>query len=260
MLVTLALSVGEAVTVSRLVDVLWGEGPPATADKTLQGYIARLRKNLGAESIIRSGSAYRLDVDADRVDVSRFRRLLASGDVDGALAAWTGSPWSGVQIPGLAAASDGLVEQWLGAVEDQLGRRTATETQGTIAPLAELTAAHPFREELWASLMTALYRVGRQTDALAAFQRVREHLVDELGVEPGPRLRELERQILNHDPRLGTASRPRLPTQVRSHHPSGGLPLRRAPSRSGSFRSPMPRDCGRSTRAACPLPCRVSIP
>ena len=201
-LATLALSVGDSVTVSRLIEVLWGEDPPATADKTLQGYIARLRKNLGAQTIVRVGSAYRLDLEPDRVDVARFRRLLASGDVDGALVVWTGSPWSGVDIPGLTAASGGLVEQWLGAIEDQLQRRTVTDPIGAIAPLAELTAAHPFREELWALLMTALYRVGRQADALAAFQRVREHLIDELGVEPGPRLHQLERQILDHDPEL----------------------------------------------------------
>jgi predicted ATPase/DNA-binding SARP family transcriptional activator len=201
-LAALALSVGEAVTVSRLIDVLWGEDPPATADKTLQGYIARLRKNLGAAAIVRAGTAYRLDLDVDRVDVARFRRLIASGDVDGALAVWTGSPWCGVHIPGLAAAADGLVEQWLGAIEDQLERRVVTDPVAAIAPLAELTAAHPFREELWVSLMAALYRVGRQADALAAFQRVREHLIDELGVEPGPRLRELERRILDHDPAL----------------------------------------------------------
>jgi predicted ATPase/DNA-binding SARP family transcriptional activator len=201
-LATLALSVGEAVTVARLTDVLWGDDLPATADKTLQGYIARLRKNLGAGSIIRTGNAYRLDLENDRVDVARFRQLIGSGDVDGALAVWTGDPWSGVQVPGLAAAADGLVEQWLRAIEDQLGRRVVTDAASAIAPLAELTAAHPFREQLWALLMAALYRVGRQADALAAFQRVRAHLIDELGVEPGPRLRELERQILDHDPAL----------------------------------------------------------
>jgi predicted ATPase/DNA-binding SARP family transcriptional activator len=222
-LATLALSVGEAVTVARLMDVLWGEDLPVTADKTLQGYIARLRKNLGAESIIRAGSAYRLDLDADRVDVARFRRLITSGDVDRALAVWTGDPWSGVRVPGLAAASDGLVEQWLSAVEDQLGRRVVTDADSAIAPLAELTAAHPFREELWALLMAALYRVGRQADALAAFQRVRAHLIDELGVEPGPRLRELERQILDHDPALVHGPAPSA-TGADPASPSGRVP------------------------------------
>lgn len=149
-LAALALSVGEAVPVSRLVRVVWGEDPPRTADKTLQGYVARLRKGLGPDAIARAGAAYRLELDPD-------------------------------------------------AVEDALGRRVATDPAATIAPLTELTADHPFREGLWALLMTALYRAGRQADALAAYQRARHHLVEELGVEPGQRLRELEARILDHD-------------------------------------------------------------
>jgi hypothetical protein len=126
-LATLALSVGEAVPVSRLADVVWGEDPPRTADKTLQGYVARLRKGLGGETIVRTGTAYRLDLDPDRVDVARFRRLLVAGDVDGALATWTGTPLAGLDVPGMMAAVDDLVEQWLEAVEDGLGRRVATD-------------------------------------------------------------------------------------------------------------------------------------
>jgi predicted ATPase/DNA-binding SARP family transcriptional activator len=198
-LAALALSVGEAVPVSGLIDIVWGEDPPRTADKTLQGYVAQLRRGLGPETIVRTGAAYRLDVAPDRVDVARFRRLLSAGDVDGALATWTGTPLAGLDVPGLTPAVDGLVEQWLGAMEDSLGRQVTTDAAGAVAPLTELTAAHPFREELWALLMTALYRAGRQADALAAFQRAREHLVGELGVDPGPRLREVEEQILDHD-------------------------------------------------------------
>jgi len=144
-LAALALSVGEAVPVSRLVDLVWGEGPPRTADKTLQGYVVRLRKGLGPDAVARTGAAYRLDLDPDAVDVARFRRHLAAGDVDAALAAWTGAPLAGLDVPGLRAAVDGLVEQWLGAVEDNLGRRVATDAAATIAALTELTADHPFR-------------------------------------------------------------------------------------------------------------------
>jgi Bacterial transcriptional activator domain len=135
--------------------------------------------------------------------VARFCRPLAAGEVDAALATWTGPPLAGLDAPGLTASVDGLVEQWLGAVEDALGRRVATDPAATIAPLTELTAGHPFREGLWALLMTALYRAGRQADALAAYQRARHHLVEELGVEPGPRLRALEARILDHDDQLG---------------------------------------------------------
>jgi predicted ATPase/DNA-binding SARP family transcriptional activator len=201
-LAVLALSVGEAVPVSRLVDLVWGQDPPRTANKTLQGYVVRLRKGLGPDAIARTGAAYRLDLDPDAVDVARFRRHLGAGDVDAALATWTGIPLAGLDVPGLTAAVDGLVEQWLGAVEDDLGRRVATDAAATIALLTELTADHPFREGLWALLMTSLYRAGRQADALAAYQRARQHLVEELGVEPGPRLRELEARILDHDDRL----------------------------------------------------------
>ena len=220
-LAALALSVGEAVSVSRLIDVVWAEDPPRTADKTLQGYVAQLRKGLGPDAITRVGTAYQLTLDPERVDVARFRRRLQAGDVDGALATWTGTPLEGLEVPGLRASMDGLVEQWLGAVEDSLGRRVATDAAGAVAPLTELTAAHPFREELWALLMTALYRVGRQADALAAFQRAREHLVDELGVEPGPRLRELEARILSHDEGLRQTSATPGPAAPAGIRPTG---------------------------------------
>ena len=198
-LAALALSVGEAVPVSQLIDVLWPHDPPRTADKTLQGYVAQLRRALGHGAILRTGAAYRLELDPDQVDVARFRRLLSAGDVDTALETWTGAPLAGLDVPGLKPAADGLVEQWLSGIEDRLGRRVTSDPGGAIGPLTELSAAHPLREELWALLMTALYRSGRQADALAAFRRARDHLVEELGVEPGRRLRELEAQILAHD-------------------------------------------------------------
>lgn len=202
-LAALALSAGSAVPVSRLVDLVWGEQPPRTAAKTLQSYVTRLRKGLGSDAIVRTGAAYRLDVAADAVDVARFKRHLDAGDIEAALREWTDPPLAGLDAPGLTAVADALVEQWLGAVERDLQGRIGTDPAGAIGPLTELTASHPFREGLWALLMTALYRVGRQGDALAAFHAARQHLVDQLGVEPGPRLRELETQILEHDEQLG---------------------------------------------------------
>ena len=115
---------------------------------------------------------------------------------------WTGTPLAGLDAHGLTPIVDGLVEQWLGAVETDLARRVETDAAGVIGPLTELTADYPFREGLWSLLMTALYRVGRQADALAAFQQARGHLVEQLGVEPGPQLMELESRILDHDERL----------------------------------------------------------
>ena len=201
-LAALALSAGSAVPVSRLVGLVWGEEPPRTAERTLQSYVTRLRKGLGRASIVRIGAAYRLDVEADAVDIARFRRQLDVGDIEAALAEWTGTPLAGLDAEGLAATVAGLVEQWLGAVEIDLGRRIETDTPAAIGSLTELTANYPFREGLWALLMTALYRVGRQADALATYGKARQHLVEELGVEPGPRLRELESLILDHDEQL----------------------------------------------------------
>ncbi len=201
-LAALALSAGSAIPVSRLVDIVWPAQPPRTADKTLQSYVTRLRRGLGPDSIVRTGAAYRLDLEADAVDVTRFQRLRAAGDLEAALAEWTGTPLAGLDAHGLTATVDALVEQWLGAVELHLAQGVETDAPATIGLLTELTADHPFREGLWALLMTALYRVGRQADALAAYRRARHHLVEELGVEPGPRLRELEASILGHDERL----------------------------------------------------------
>jgi predicted ATPase/DNA-binding SARP family transcriptional activator len=201
-LAALALSPGAAVPVPRLIELVWGDDPPRTAEKTLQWHIAQLRKGLGPDLIARAGMAYHLDVRPDAIDVARFQRYLREGDFSAALAEWTAPPLAGVDAPGLAATIDGLTEQWLGAVEADLERRTESDPQAAIGPLTELVQRHPFREGLWALLMTALYRVGRQGDALEAFRQARRNLVEQLGVEPGPRLRALELQILSHDDRL----------------------------------------------------------
>ena len=216
-LAVLALSAGSVVPVSRLVELVWGDAPPRTAEKTLQSYVVRLRAGLGADAIVRTGAAYRLAVPADAVDVARFRRQLDSGAFEAALVEWTGTPLAGLDAPGLTPIVGGLVEQWLGAVETDLARRVETDAPGVIGPLTELTADYPFREGLWSLLMTALYRVGRQADALAAFQHARGVLVDQLGVEPGPRLKDLESRVLDQDERL----RGGAPSESASARPTG---------------------------------------
>ena len=202
-LAALALQPGEVVSVSRLVAMVWGDDPPRTADKTLQSYVTRLRKELDPDSIVRTGAAYRLNVEPVAVDVVRFRRLLDAGDVDAALGEWTGQPLAGLDAEGLSPAVDGLVEQWLGALHTSLGRVVDLDPAAAIGALTELAAQHPFHEGLCALLMTALYRVGRQADALAAYRTTRQHLVEQLGVEPDAQLRALEARILAQDAQLG---------------------------------------------------------
>lgn len=210
LLASLALSVGSAVPVSRLVELIWGQEPPRTAEKTLQSYVVRLRKSLGSEAIERIGAAYRLAVDPASVDVERFQRHLAAGDTDAALAEWSGAPLAGLDSENLAGPVTGLVEQWLRAKEAELGQLVDDDPAAAVAQLTELTSQHPFREGLWGLLMTALYRAERQADALSAYRRARGHLVDELGLEPSPRLKELEALILGQDDRLEAA--PARPT------------------------------------------------
>jgi predicted ATPase/DNA-binding SARP family transcriptional activator len=195
-LAALALSPGTALSVSRLVELVWGDEPPRTALKTLQWHVAQLRKGLGSDAIVRVGAAYRLDVAPDMVDVARFERSFREGDLATALAQWGGTPLAGLDAPGLEAAVAGLLEQWLSAVEGDLERRVERDPRTVVGKLAELVERYPLREGLWALLMTALHRAGRQADALAAFQRARHHLVTQLGVEPGPGLRELQSGIL----------------------------------------------------------------
>jgi class 3 adenylate cyclase len=161
------------------------------------------------------------------VDVARFQRHLDSDNVEAALAEWTGTPLAGLEGHGLNPMVDALVEQWLGALEVDLQRRLQTNPASIIGPLTELTASHPFRENLWSLLMTALYRMGRQADALETFRRARHQLVEELGIEPGPRLRELESLILGHDEQLhGPEARTALTeltelTELTSGRPTG---------------------------------------
>ncbi len=210
LLAALALAPGATVPVPRLVDVVWGEDPPRTAEKTLQTYVARLRKELGSHRIERVGAGYRLAVPPDCVDVERFQSRLESGDLDGALAEWSGDPLATLDVPGMTPVVDALMEQWVGARESWLAAQVEQDPAAAIADLTELTAAHPFREGLWRLLMTALYRVGRQADALATYRRAREQLVAELGVEPGPALRDLERSILAQEHPIDAETRPTI--------------------------------------------------
>lgn len=193
-LAALALWQGTPLPVSRLIDLVWGDSPPSSI-KAVQWHIAQLRKALGASAITTVGAAYRLDVPTD---VSQFRQFVRAGDAAAAVALWGGVPLAGLSAPGLDTAVSGLVEEWLGAVEMDFSRRVAADPRSVVGELSSFVSEHPTREGLAALLMTALYRTGRQADALAVYQQVRQHLVAELGVEPGPALRAAEQEVLAH--------------------------------------------------------------
>jgi DNA-binding SARP family transcriptional activator len=217
----LALRVGRVVSAGELVDALWGAEPPTTAVKTLQGYVSKLRRALGPGVVGTEGQGYVLRLAPEAVDVVRLHRLVdlaraATGEarhgdaVDlyhEALSLWRGEP-----LPDLLGSEIGrseaarLEEIRCAVLEEQLEARLSIgEHQRAIPDLEALVTEAPLRERAWELLMLALYRAGRQADALRAFQRVRSLLVDQIGVEPGPRLKGLEAAIIAHDARLDLA-------------------------------------------------------
>jgi YVTN family beta-propeller protein len=226
LLALLLLNLGRPVSPERLMDELWGERPPAAARKNLHVHLSRLRATLGDGSLVRGGAGYELDVDRERVDLQRFealadegRKLLAAGRHEDAsrrlregLTLWRGAPLSGLEDePFVAEAARRLDELRLAALEDRVDADLARgDGRGLVAELAELVREQPFRERLHGQLMLALYRQGRQADALALYRRTRADLADQLGLEPGPALQELERSILMQDPAL----RPQAPSGV----------------------------------------------
>jgi DNA-binding SARP family transcriptional activator len=207
----LLLRANEVVPQDRLVDALWGEAPPASAVTALHGYVSRLRRVLGPDRLETQAPGYRLRVAPDELDVHRFRELLAQDRHNEALALWRGPPLADPAFEDFAQSDIARLEELrLCALE---GRFEHALTDGRHADVAgELAAAvreHPLRERLARQLMLALYRSGRQADALAVYRETRTTLVQELGLEPGEELRELERRVLAHDPALDRGRRDR---------------------------------------------------
>jgi predicted ATPase len=215
LLALLLLSANEVVSRPRAVDFLWPEGPPERAVNAIQVGVHGLRRALGAARIETRGTGYVLKVDPDELDLFRFVRLheagraaLAAGDaataadaLGRALALWRGEPLADVTVPEVERA--GLDELRLGTLELHVEAELALGGHdAVVGELEALIGRHPFRERLRAHLMVALYRAGRQADALEAYQSARRALADELGIEPSPALRELERAILRQDPSL----------------------------------------------------------
>ena len=216
LLALLTLHVGRVVPTDQIVDALWGENPPAAVRNGLQGLASKLRRALGsAELVAMRGGGYALELPPDAVDVHRYEQLVAAGQTAAAdgdprgavtLLAEADALWRGVALADFtyeefaAAAITRLSELRLAVIEERLDLELALgRHQGVIVQLEELVATHPLRERLRGLLMLALYRAGRQADALRVFQEGRHILAEELGLEPGHELRELEAAILAQD-------------------------------------------------------------
>ena len=214
LLAVLVLRRGEVVATYRLIDDLWGAYPPKAAKAALHNYIAQLRRALGANVIVRRDPGYLLDVAPEQVDLDCFVRLTdgarASSDaaeraelLRAALALWRGppladledEPFALLEVPHLANLRVGACVDLIDA-ELELGHNASA-----IREIEVLLAAQPLSSYLWDRSMVALYRAGRDADALAAYERAAEAL-DQIGQFPGPELRQRQRQILNHDPAL----------------------------------------------------------
>jgi YVTN family beta-propeller protein len=205
-LAMLALDAGRTVSADRLIDGLWGDKPPASAAKMVQLYVSQLRRVIdgnGAEIVTR-GRGYELRIEPQGVDVVRFTRLLEDGRSREALALWRGQALADLDDEPFAAAEiQRLEELRLRATEQAIDADLASGRHAdVIAELDRLVAAHPLRERLRAQHMLALYRAGRQSEALEEYREARRVLVEEIGVEPGAELQRLHHAILDQDPAL----------------------------------------------------------
>jgi DNA-binding SARP family transcriptional activator/type II secretory pathway predicted ATPase ExeA len=227
----LALEPGRVVSLDRLIDELWAGEPPAQATRTLQAYIAHLRKVLEPDRpprtpptvLLTRDPGYRLDVPPGRVDLWRFtagadegREALARGAhaeaveiLDRALGLWRGEPLAEFADQEFARpVTARFAELRMAALEDRFDARLALGEAASLVPeLEALVEDGPYRERAWSLLVLALYRAGRQADALAALRRVRTRLADDLGLRPGPALQELERAVFDQAPELASPPR-----------------------------------------------------
>ncbi|MFD7676909.1 BTAD domain-containing putative transcriptional regulator [Streptomyces sp. NPDC060187] len=265
LLATLVLHAGQLLSMDRLVEELWGSAPPANASNALQAHVARLRRLLpapGHEWISTLPTGYLLAPGRASTDVARFTRLSGQGRaalphdpgqaaqlLQRALSLWRGPALQDSRHgPLCTTEADRLEEQRLTALEAlyeaslQCGRST-----GITAGLERLSADHPLRERFYDLLMLALYRGGRQAEALGVYERARRHLITTLGIEPGPALRARLEAILNHCPTLTPPPHqtpPPSPSPSLHQHPSptarshpSGPPRRPGPARSRGDRT-----------------------
>ena len=238
LLAVLLVHRGESVSSDRLIDALWGEQAPASAVKIVQGYVSNLRRVLGDGLLVTRGGGYLLQAEPGQTDLDRFeslvaegRRALQEGDAPtaaarlrDALGLWRGPPLADLAYESFAQAEIArLEESRLAALADRIDAELALgEHARLVGELEALVREHPLRERLVGQLMLALYRSGRQADALETYRRAREWL-SELGLEPGPALRELEQSILRQDQSLAFTRT--APPDERSSRSALAVPL-----------------------------------
>jgi predicted ATPase/class 3 adenylate cyclase len=237
-LALLLLHPDEIVGSERMVDELWGETAPAGALKTLQVHISRLRKEL-PDVLVTRGHGYELQLEPDQLDARRFERVVdearaelagerperALALLESGLALWRGPPLADLAYEPFAQAEIARLEDLRVAAEEQLidAKLALGRHAEVIGQLERLVETHPYRERLRGQLMLALYRADRQADALQAYQDARGALVEELGIEPGERLRELEGAVLAQDPSLALVL-PEAPAAPANEPVTAGLP------------------------------------
>ena len=218
LLAALLLQANEPVSVDRLVEAVWGDSPPATADHAVEVNVSNLRNALGAEAIERRPGGYALSVALDRLDLARFEDLVAQAREElhagspasaadllrEALALWRGPALADFAFDEFAQAAIARLEELrLTALKARIDADLELGRHEDLVPeLGTLAAEHPYDEKVSELLMLALYRSGRQADALAAYRELEQRLREELGLEPSPALRALQRRILAHDASL----------------------------------------------------------
>jgi len=218
LLALLLLRAGEVVSTDRLIDALWGEHAPASAPNSVHIYVSRLRKALVNGHLETRGHGYRLAVEPEQLDLVRFERLLVEGrkllaegeaapaaeTLRAALTLWRGPPLADFASEPFAQTEIARLEELrLAALEERIQADLPLGRHAELVPeLETLVREHPLRERFRAQLMLALYRSGRQAEALNVYQQGRRMLAEELGLEPGRALQDLERAILRQDPEL----------------------------------------------------------
>ncbi len=276
LLALLLLSANRVVSSERLAEDLWAGRPPEGANQALRVYMSRLRKSLreadGDGLLVTQPPGYLARVETDALDAARFESLLSEGreqagkgdhqqaaaTLSEALSLWRGPALADVaDAPFARAEAARLEEARLSATEERIQADLACGRHGElVAELDALTRAHPLRERLWAQRMLALYRSGRQADALRSYQELRALLGEELGLEPSAALARLEGAILRHEPELDwpTAAGPRdrrhapgRPPPWRASSPSSSPTSWDPPSGSIAWARTPPRNCAAPT-------------